>query len=353
MKERIYSLDAIKILATICIICHHYQIYTNTNFSTGVNFNDGLFEFGYLVELFFVLSGYFISTYIETVNEKMSFFDFFFHKYVRFITPCFLSVLAFAYLDLAYEQLYQAQFFDRTPTLWNVIQAGFLLTTGWGLEISKMNGAIWYISVLLICYIIFWGCTWISKRLDVNPYYSYALMIFVAFFVFSHNIDILFFNWHTSRGLSSFFWGIIMAKWIKNRDISRLEGGIAFTVLLIMTVFVIVFRHTFADEYINYVYTFLLYSPLIVFLQSKDIKRVFYSHIWGEISKISFEAYIWQLPVLLLILDADKAFNLNINYASRVIQFLLPVLCFAVGIVCYYLIELPAKKAISKFFFGG
>lgn len=32
--QRIYSLDFIKIMATLCIVFHHYQIYTKTHFSS-------------------------------------------------------------------------------------------------------------------------------------------------------------------------------------------------------------------------------------------------------------------------------------------------------------------------------
>ena len=55
--KRIYTLDVVKILASICIIFHHYQGEFGVQFSH-FNFHNGRFYFGYLVELFFIISGF-------------------------------------------------------------------------------------------------------------------------------------------------------------------------------------------------------------------------------------------------------------------------------------------------------
>ena len=57
MNTRINGFDYIKIVAASLIVLHHYQQVFNCNF-TGINFYNGRFNFGYLVELFFIISGY-------------------------------------------------------------------------------------------------------------------------------------------------------------------------------------------------------------------------------------------------------------------------------------------------------
>ena len=59
--ERNDGLDIIKVIATIIIVFHHYQQVTGVIFD-GINFYGGKFPFGYVVELFFIISGYVIPT---------------------------------------------------------------------------------------------------------------------------------------------------------------------------------------------------------------------------------------------------------------------------------------------------
>ena len=57
MKERYYNLDLIKSIAAVFIVFHHYQQMANVKFD-GINFFGGSFYWGYLVELFFLISGF-------------------------------------------------------------------------------------------------------------------------------------------------------------------------------------------------------------------------------------------------------------------------------------------------------
>ena len=63
MKEKseyYYTLDLLKFALSLLIFVHHFQLISEIRFSV-INFNDGRFYFGYLVELFFVISGFFVS----------------------------------------------------------------------------------------------------------------------------------------------------------------------------------------------------------------------------------------------------------------------------------------------------
>lgn len=347
MKKRIYSLDFLKIIATICIICHHYQIYTKTKFNSGINFWGGKFDFAYLVELFFVLSGYFMLTYIKVIIDGMSFKEFFLPKYFRFLVPQTLSVIAFAVLDVVYENLYMEQFFNRTVKIWGVIIASFGFSSGWGVPNPKMNGTIWYISVLLICYIILFVLVFVSKKLDCSPWWLFVFMIFLAFWVSSNSIDILFLNSGTARGISSFFWGIILAKFMRGKEISN-KAGISFFICFLISLYVIlVCKNTYASDSRNYLYTFCLYPFLILFIQSKCINKLFKNKIWGILGNISFEAYIWHFPIILATINLEKLIG-AINYSNKINMFILVVISYLVGTCCYYFIEKPSKKYLEK-----
>ena len=58
VNQRSGGLDFIKVLATIGIFFHHYQQVFNVTFTNHINFFHGLIYWGYLVELFFIISGF-------------------------------------------------------------------------------------------------------------------------------------------------------------------------------------------------------------------------------------------------------------------------------------------------------
>lgn len=346
-KKRIYSLDFLKVLATIIIIFHHYQIYTNTHFAR-INFAGGHFNFTYLVELFFVLSGYFMFPYIEKIRAGMDFQHFFVPKYLRFLLPTTVTVLTFALFDVQYERVYGTQFFGRTVQLWGIVVSSLGFSSGWGIDNPKMNGTIWYISVLFICYVVFYLIVFLSRKIQVVPYWLFAFMIFLSFDITTKGINLLFLNSGTARGLSSFFWGLILAKLMGGKQISVKWALISLVGFCALVTLIFFKSDTFLSEGQNYLYTFCMYPFLLVLFQSKLARWIFRSRFWGWLGSISFEAYIWHFPLLVALMVFDKQFGWNMNYAARIYSILLAVVSFAVGIVSYYLIEKPASAYFKR-----
>ena len=56
-NNKIQGFDYIKIIAASLLVFHHYQQVFECKFA-GINFYGGHIEFGFLVELFFTISGY-------------------------------------------------------------------------------------------------------------------------------------------------------------------------------------------------------------------------------------------------------------------------------------------------------
>ena len=105
MKNRQYSLDFIKIIATIFIIFHHYQQFICGVLDSGVNYYGGIFNFGYMVELFFILSGYFMYPYIEKIKHGLSFKKFFGARYIRLIPLVAIAAFGYQFLSLVHIKL--------------------------------------------------------------------------------------------------------------------------------------------------------------------------------------------------------------------------------------------------------
>lgn len=304
----------------------------------------GKIEFSYLVELFFILSGFFMFSYIKKIEDGMNFKDFFVPKYFRFLAPMVLSCIAFTIFNVAYESLYAEQFFDRTVTLWGLIQSSLGFITGWGLEPSKTNGVIWYIGGLLICFIIFYIIVFFCKKCKAAPYWMFAFMILAAFFVKTNQINILFFNSGTVRGISSFFWGLILAKFLYNKKISNKTALFSALLLVLSVTAVVLWKGTYAKYNASYLYTFFIFTFLIILMLSEPVKKIFKHKVWGTISAISFDVYLWHFPILLLIIDLNKVLNLQIDYSNRINLLILALCSFAIGTLSYYFVEKPFTK---------
>ena len=76
VRERNYALDFLKIAATVTIFIYHYQQLLDVKFPR-FNIYGGRFDASCLVELFFLLSGYFMCTYERKIKEGLDFKTFY------------------------------------------------------------------------------------------------------------------------------------------------------------------------------------------------------------------------------------------------------------------------------------
>ena len=205
-KERIYSLDVLRIMATVCILFHHFQQNSNLKFDTGINYFFGWFGFGYMVELFFVLSGFFTCKGFSNV-KKMSFAQWIRKRYLRLIPLVALSVIVYELLVLVYVSVLQDTYFGSTINLWGALITALGVQDGWVFINPVINNPVWYISVLLLCYIIFYFITYVSEKCNVTPVYGFVIMILIGCAVGNYNINLPFLNLGASRGYYSFFSG--------------------------------------------------------------------------------------------------------------------------------------------------
>ena len=88
-RKREYSLDVLKIVGTVIIMLHHFQGTFGVKYGP-VDFANGKFYFGWIVELFFMLSGYFAVRYKERIENALSFNDYFSARVIRLVPTMFV-----------------------------------------------------------------------------------------------------------------------------------------------------------------------------------------------------------------------------------------------------------------------
>lgn len=347
-KQREYSLDVIKIIATVIIIFHHYQYVTGAKFEQGINFLDGKFYFGYVVELFFVLSGYFMYPYIDKIKSgKIKFHVFFLKRWFRFAPLVTLSAITFEIFLVCYRHLYQVPWMDINTTFWGTVLSSVLMQAGWGFSNHCVNDPIWYISVLMLCSVIFYGLVYIAKRKNIPVIYLFIIMILIGVSIDTYGINLPFLTTSSSRGYYAFFSGIILA-WILQNNAISIKAEIISILIVLGIPLLIIYHNDFMSAGINYTMTFIYYPALIVVFKSRILSVLCNWRIIGVLGKISFDVYVWHNPFYILLYIVIKVFHWNLDLLSVKTMVCYAIFCFLFGTFSHFCIEKPLASHFGE-----
>lgn len=134
------------------IIFHHYQQGIDVRF-VWVNLGDGRFNFGRLVELFFMISGFLMYPYISKIKDGLQLKKYMTKRYLRLIPLVALSSV----FDLIIKLFLNPDLLENHPVK-NIFETITVALGFHGIgstDITVANNPMWYISVLLWCYFIF------------------------------------------------------------------------------------------------------------------------------------------------------------------------------------------------------
>lgn len=207
--KRIRSLDILKFIMAILIVFHHYQQNTGLRGQT-VNFYEGTIYWGSLVELFFIISGFLAAAGTEKIRGK-DFKQFITGKILRIYPMAMLSVLAMSAAGFLYVVVWGKWYNGVRITIWKLWNSLLMTVTGGAVnDGTGINGALWYLCVLMYCYVIMYFIIWFCSRKDINCIYGFAIMSIMGLSLLQYEIKLPFLNEYTGRGYSSFFLGMLL-----------------------------------------------------------------------------------------------------------------------------------------------
>lgn len=346
MKEeskRENSFDFLKIIAATLILFHHYQQVTETKFQN-MNFYNGDFNFAILVEFFFILSGYLVYKYI---NKNSLFKSFILKKAMRLLPLVAISAITFEILFHFYQLIYHQPWYDGKISVWGTIITSLGVQDGWVFENPNINNPVWYVSVLMLCYIIFYLLTYIGKRCKIPCYYLYILMIFIGLGIKNYSIELPFFNSTSSRGYYSFFTGVMLCVLMKGRTFN-FKTAIKSLIILIVTILLMIFRPEYMEDNIDYILTFIFFPTLIIFFKTPLFNYLFKFKIWRFLGRVSYNVYIWHIPLLMLMYILIGIFSLNVDFKLPITMITFTLITWLFGILSYYFIEEPIENICKK-----
>lgn len=351
--KRIYSIDFLRVIASIFIVLYHYQIFGGYYFYGGLNFAGGKFDFSTMVEFFFLSAGFFEVSAAKC--REMKFRKFFITKAARLIPQVALSVIAYELFAFINNRL-------RIEPPLTVSLPGSIITAlclhGIGIfDNTWINGATWFVSVLLLCHIIYFGIVRICKKIRLNCLIPFALMIILGLSLKFIKPDLPFLTVYTGRGYCMFFFGCIMAYLIKKYGTSDTASSSAYdfkldvvieAVLWPVIIGILIAHFTIRDFPMKgLLLYFIVYPGFFMLFGFGSLRKRFRSELWGKLGNITYDVYVWHGPMIILHgIITHFMPEMHISYYVTESAFVLFMFLF--GALMYRLVDKPLNKLIKK-----
>lgn len=347
MKEnvkRIYIIDLIKFVAAICIVLLHYEDTFPTNVPIiRKHYKDIM----YLVEMFFIFSGFFIAKEEQNISKK-KFIPFFLQRIGR-LMPLFWLLLIPQYICMfiAIGGIPPEMTLDNVVA--NIVVSPVLLRD---LKFFII-GPAWYLSVLFVCESVEWIVLFFTKRVDRDPIPIYFILIIFGLILDltvplkSHPnlntiLDVI------GRGMVPFFSGCLL-KHITNIFHGKNVGIIG----LIMVITCIL---SFFSPYSMWLrktilVSTILYPGLILFLiNAEKIEKVVELKFVRELGAVSYTIFISNAVFISLILIIFTYFPFIATYKNSLFGMIVAtVVIVALCFPLHYYVEMPITKKFMKF----
>lgn len=351
-QNYIKHLDGLRAVAIFGVIIYHAKIYfTSEPFLKG----------GFLgVDLFFVISGYLMTSiiYEQSKNNNFSFKKFIL-KRIRRIFPAILFICIIS-LPFIYFHIMPKDLIEQIKSILSSIFffSNFFysyISQEYAAESSLLKPFIhtWSLSVEMQFYIILPLIIVLVIKKDLSLFKTFLILI-IIFFICSlfSNIyfqDLNFYN-SISRLWEFLFGGLVYLIQKKNFKINQNNSFI--NSLIILSFFTIIFYFIIFDTDLFFktwlLIPFVLCSGILIFFKENNLmNKLFNLNLISYIGKISYSLYLTHFPIFAFsrITDFTKG-----NFEKKIY---LGILIILVSIILYKFIETPfrnQKKINSKQF---
>ena len=344
------EIDALRAISVIAVIIYHAKINL---------FGYQLFPGGYLgVDIFFVISGYLITSIIlKELHQKKSFsFRNFYLRRARRILPALIFLLLCS-LPLAWFALLPSSLLDFSKSIYFSLGFSsnffFYLT---GLEYGAVDGLLkpllhtWSLAVEEQYYILFpimlvLGFLFFKIKINIIILSLLLLrLIFAEFFSFK-NSNLNFYilpsrAWELLAGSA-----LVILESKKNFKPSNLMSNI-FCLIGLGLIFLsfVYFYESVPSPGIKNTLPIIGTILILIFINKKTfIAKLLNNKLFTYLGLISYSLYLWHYPIF--------SFARNLRIAQGIVEYsLIGILIFLISIISYFFIEKPFrdKKFISN-----
>lgn len=361
-KERLNFIYILKFISAIIIaVFLHWNDHFISNLGLPNIFTNKMLIFltkktYVLVELFFILSGllYFVTSNEKIKRGKVSFKDFFVKKMGRLLPVIIVTTifmfLCNLFLFLSHKPAWSCDSISLFDVFLNFFSGRVIFS-----NLNVLNGNIWYVSILFLCYII---AFYLSKKSNKRGDIVFIIPIIISIIMFYSLLDIIpFFNFSVVRGLSGFFIGIYIGKFLNLYNNFSLKYKIWTKIIsfIFLISFVVCFYFNLLDNIYTpptFSYTLFVFAPLIIFLYGfNTLNKFFGLKVFKYLGNISYSIYIWNMPILITLHILYIYKKISLNVFSYKFFILLALIHIVVAIHSYLFIEKKYKNVKFNFLF--
>lgn len=339
-RERMNSIDGLKGFSCLVIMIYHYMdAYIVVNEFPG--FHPIRFAFCF-VEVFMAISGFMMAYNYKDRIKDMNFIPYFAKRYFKLMPLYWLtSIFAYIFAILGYYKGFRPDF--SRNTLQVILEfSGFYY--GWfGITSVQTNMVLWVISVLLLCYILYFVICKLSKKSN-NIYILLVAFIFVA----SESGLFPFLERDQIRIIASFMFGALLYELYLR--ISQFGGkliSLCMAVIVVLTSIYIGIAQTGSLDAFGfnfYLMVILILCPLTIYgaIYVRPVKWLFETKVFQYIGKISMSVYMWHL------IASDYFWKLDNRFTSNIYFILVKtILMIVIASVSCFLVEPMWNKMLG------
>lgn len=317
---------------------------------------------------FFVLSGFLMHAgYHERIREgKIKFGSYIARRMVRLFPLLIFSIFVWSVGQWMYFYMHRGWWTGRPASLWHVAAALTGIGEGTFMNIhDTVNGPIWYISVLMICYVVYYLLSRIYNRFlaygkkigiaeNAMSYVLFAIPVSVGFASYTYGLYLPFINVITAVGYIGFFIGVLTSI-LAYGGVSGKQAAVAGGALFFYAALFAIYGSTGYKEIMGPVNYFLgmIFFPAVIFVIEYLAKRfygLFHNDFMDVFGKLSFPLYLLQMPVYLW-----GCFFWELHHEGEIppIKFVYAMIagCFGVSVLWCMIegrIKLVFEKMISR-----
>jgi len=375
-KEHVLSLDSVRGIAAVTVVVHHVILMPTflAAFSSPSWVDCSFFRSGgFLVDLFFVLSGMVMSmSYVQSDFGRFSLREFMVRRFARIYPLHFVMLIALLLFRLLRIGLLSLGVIAAVPVAFEVNNAYsfilnvFLLHSLGFLDYLNWNAPSWSISVEFYTYLVFGLIVLGAQRLGSLRwlYVSAAVFAVVSWLTLAAWIRLKEIDTQADFGLlrcfTSFFLGVLTVKavsYVPRTMSSMAKGAFQFAALLVVVVNVCVIE---SWPWLSYLVplTFAVFlGALLAFPDAAVLPRLLATKTLVWAGKRSYSIYMVHAFVILLAEYGIRALGHRpINWLDTIYPGLAATLNLVVLIAAvlalsdltYRWVEIPGGKLIKR-----
>lgn len=337
MKNRVYSFDVVRIIAATTIVVYHYHQVLGNSF---LAFMNAEFNFAWIVELFFMMSGFLAyKMSLQIAEGKLDAYDFLKKKYKRLLPMAAISCVVYTALCYIYRSFdFKGWYFDTSVRLMDTLASCLGIQT-WGIiQETFVNTPVWYISTLLLMFVLT-GIISANIKRNESRNIIYILIILLGIAGWNRKWNFPFFTMYLCRGYYSFFFGLILADiYAKKKEFAE-KHAIALGAVAVFgiaaSLYVLLDHNVWLEPYQSFFCNFVIHPLILLLALNPFVIKVFSGKFLGVLGEITYDLYIWHVVLFLLIRLLVLTVGIEVNFMSYAVLVFAVVASWLVAVLSY------------------